>query len=161
MESALVTSAAHDPDLKLTPYWWEAAPLAETDAAGIPERADVGIVGAGYAGLSAALTLARAGRSVVVFDSLRAGEGASSRNGGICSGNVKMPFGKMVKTLGLDRALAVYGEGVAARESLARFIADEKIDCGFEHVGRFTGASKLRDNDRMGREADALNKQFD
>ena len=26
-------SAAHDPDLKLTPYWWEAAPLAQTEAA--------------------------------------------------------------------------------------------------------------------------------
>ena len=66
-------SAAHDPDLKLTPYWWEAAPLTETVAADIPGRTDVGIVGAGYAGLSAALTLARAGRSVVVFDSQHAG----------------------------------------------------------------------------------------
>jgi glycine/D-amino acid oxidase-like deaminating enzyme len=154
-------SAAHDPDLKLTPYWWEAAPLAEMEVAELPGRADVGIVGAGYAGLSAALTLARAGRSVVVFDSQRAGEGASSRNGGICSGNVKMPFGQMIKTLGMDRALAVYGEGVAARESLARFIADEEIDCGFEYVGRFTGANNPQDYDRMGGEADALNKQFD
>jgi glycine/D-amino acid oxidase-like deaminating enzyme len=154
-------SAAHDPDLKLTPYWWEAAPLNETEASDMPGQADVGIVGAGYAGLSAALTLARAGRSVVVFDSQRAGEGASSRNGGICSGNVKMPFGQMVKTLGMDQAKAVYGEGVAARESLARFIADEEIDCGFECVGRFTGASNPQDYDRMGREADALNKQFD
>ena len=121
----------------------------------------MGIVGAGYSGLSAALTLARAGRSVVVFDSQRAGEGASSRNGGICSGNVKMPFGEMIKTLGYERAMAVYGEGVAARESLARFISDEKIDCNFEYVGRFTGANSVRDYDRMGRESDELNKQFD
>ena len=156
-----MTSAAHDPDLKLTPYWWEAAPLTETEAADIPGRAKVGIVGAGYAGLSAALTLARAGHSVVVFDSQSAGEGASSRNGGICSGNIKIPFGQMIKTLGMDRAMAVYGEGVAARESLARFIAYEEIDCGFEYVGRFTGANNPQDYDRMGREADALNKQFD
>ncbi len=150
----------HDPDLKLTPYWWEAAPLMETETTDIPARADVGIVGAGYAGLSAALTMARAGRSVIVFESQRAGEGASSRNGGICSGNVKMPFGQMIKTLGFDQAMAVYGEGVAARNSLAKFIADEKIDCGFEYVGRFTGANSIQDYDRMGREADALNKQF-
>ena len=39
-------SAAHDPDLKLTPYWWEATPLTETVAADIPGRTDVGIVGA-------------------------------------------------------------------------------------------------------------------
>ncbi len=154
-------SAADDPDLELIPYWWEAAPLMETEIIDMPQRVDVGIVGAGYAGLSAALTLARAGHSVVVFDSQRAGEGASSRNGGICSGNVKMPFGQMIKTLGFDRAMRVYGEGVAARESLAQFIAEEKIDCSFEYVGRFTGANSLRDYDRMGREADALNKQFD
>ncbi|MCP4045232.1 MAG: FAD-binding oxidoreductase [Gammaproteobacteria bacterium] len=153
-------SAADDPGLKLTPYWWEAAPLMETQAVDIPGQADVGIVGAGYAGLSAALTLARAGRSVVVFDSQRAGEGASSRNGGICSGNVKMPFGQMIQTMGFDRAMAVYGEGVAARESLTQLIAEEEIDCGFEYVGRFTGANSTRDYDRMGREADALNKQF-
>ena len=154
-------SAAHDPNLKLTPYWWEAAPLTETEAADVPGRADVGIVGAGYAGLSAALTLARAGRSVVVFDSQRAGEGASSRNGGICSGNIKVPLGHFIKTLGRDRAMAIYREGVAARESLARFIADEKIDCGFDCVGRFTGATNQQNYDRMGRETDELNKYFD
>lgn len=131
-----MNSAAHDPDLKLTPYWWEAAPLNAAETVDIPGRVDVGIVGAGYAGLSAALTLARAGRSVVVFDSQRAGEGASSRNGGICSGHIKMPFTRMVKTLGMDRAMALYGEGVAARESLARFIVEEKIDCNFELVGQ-------------------------
>jgi NADPH-dependent 2,4-dienoyl-CoA reductase/sulfur reductase-like enzyme len=45
------------------PYWWEAAPReAPTDVA-LPARCDVAIIGAGYTGLSAALTLARAGRS--------------------------------------------------------------------------------------------------
>ena len=42
-----IFSAASDPDLKLTPYWWEAAPLRETEAVDIPGRADVAIVDAG------------------------------------------------------------------------------------------------------------------
>ncbi|WP_420859139.1 NAD(P)/FAD-dependent oxidoreductase [Marivivens marinus] len=46
------------------------------------ERADVCIVGAGYTGLVAALTLAERGLSVVVLDAQRAGWGASGRNGG-------------------------------------------------------------------------------
>ncbi len=62
-------------DLKLTPYWWESAPPAVTDPADIPGTADVGIVGAGFAGMTAALTLARAGRRVVVFDAMRAAGG--------------------------------------------------------------------------------------
>ena len=45
-------------------------------------RADVCVVGAGYAGLSAALELARRGYSVVVLEAQRAGWGASGRNGG-------------------------------------------------------------------------------
>ena len=53
---------------------------------------DVVIVGAGYTGLSAALTLARAGRSVQVFDRMRPGEGASTRNGGIASGNLRPTY---------------------------------------------------------------------
>ena len=71
--------------LESKPYWWEAAPLREAPPEPLPGQADVAIVGAGYTGLVAALTLARAGRSVVVLDALAPGEGASSRNGGIAS----------------------------------------------------------------------------
>jgi len=40
------------------------------------------IVGTGYSGLSATLTLARAGRDVTVIDGDIIGYGCSSRNGG-------------------------------------------------------------------------------
>ena len=85
---------------KETPYWWEAAPLPEFEGAPVQKTCDVAIVGAGFAGLTAALILARAGRSVQVFDKERPGEGASSRNGGIVSGNIKMAFSDMASTFG-------------------------------------------------------------
>jgi glycine/D-amino acid oxidase-like deaminating enzyme len=48
------------------------------------QTADFAIIGAGYAGLSAALELARAGASVAVLDMHAPGWGASGRNGGFC-----------------------------------------------------------------------------
>ena len=45
-------------------------------------RADVCVVGGGYAGMSCALELARAGRKVALLEARRAGWGASGRNGG-------------------------------------------------------------------------------
>ncbi len=49
----------------------------------MPAQSDVVVVGAGYCGLSAAIELARRGRSVVVLDRHELGWGASSRNGGM------------------------------------------------------------------------------
>ena len=72
-------------DFKETPYWWEAAPRPTLDEQPVQQTCDVAIIGAGFAGLTAALILARAGRNVQVFDKQRPGEGASSRNGGIMS----------------------------------------------------------------------------
>jgi len=157
-----VTDPADTSDMKNTPYWREASePTKIGIDTTVPERADVAVAGVGFAGLSAALTLARAGRSVVVFDAMRAGEGASSRNGGICSGNIKMAFGDMVDHFGLERAVAFYEEGVAARKSLAKLIDDEGIDCGFELVGRVNGANRPGDYERMAREAEIMNKHLD
>ncbi len=147
-------------ELAETAYWWEAAPLPDLPEQPIAGQCDVAVVGAGYAGLSAALTLARAGRSVQVFDRDRPGEGASSRNGGIASGNIRTGFGALIKAAGLERAKAIYGEGIEARDDLVAFVKNEAIDCDFQPCGRFTGAYRPANYEAMGREADLLNRHL-
>lgn len=137
-------------------FWWEAAPPRSPDPRPVAESADVVIVGAGYTGLSAALTLARAGRSVQVFDSQRPGEGASSRNGGITSGNLRLSLAQMTRRFGAERAQAMLREGKSAREDLYRFIEEERIDCDFGLVGRFVGAVAPGEYDTLARDAEAL-----
>src|SRR5215211_2646666 len=139
-------------------YWWSDAPLLAIEPKPVPAAADVVIVGAGYTGLAAAIRLARAGRSVQVFDRQRPGEGASTRNGGITSGNLRPGAAELAKRFGEDRAVAILAEAKAAREDLYRFIGEERIDCDFALTGRFSGAAAPGDYDRLAREAEALNK---
>ena len=80
-------------------FWWMAAPLRTLGQAHVLPAADVVIVGAGYTGLCAAIRLARAGRSVQVFDKQRPGEGASTRNGGITSGNLRPSHAELGQAL--------------------------------------------------------------
>lgn len=144
--------------IRSDPYWWEAAPPTTLPREPVRGRSDVAIVGAGYTGLSAAITLARAGRSVQVFDKMRPGEGASTRNGGIASGNLRPSTGELAKKFGEATARALLLEAKVAREDLAAFIANEGIDCEFKIPGRFAGASTSADYERLAREADVLAK---
>lgn len=137
-------------------FWWQAAPLTSLAERAVEPTCDVAVVGAGYTGLSAAITLARAGRSVQVFDKQRPGEGASTRNGGITSGNLRPSNAQLAARFGAEAARAILEEGKAAREDLYRFIADEKIDCDFALVGRFAGAFLPTDYEALARTADEL-----
>ncbi|HUS98324.1 MAG TPA: FAD-dependent oxidoreductase, partial [Hyphomicrobiaceae bacterium] len=138
------------------PFWWEAAPPSTLPEMPVLTSCDVVIVGAGYTGLSAGLTLARMGRPVQIFDAMRPGEGASTRNGGIASGNLRPSRQELEKKFGAERAQAIAIESKAAREDLAQFIAAENIDCDFQIVGRFSGASHAGDYEKLAREADYL-----
>lgn len=141
------------------PYWWEAAEPEEADAGPLPKKADVVIVGGGYAGMGAAIPLARAGRDVVVVERDRPGDGASSRNGGLTSANIRWSYSKLKAKFGEDAAKAYYAEGVAARDDLKNFVEAENLDCDFSMVGRFTGAMRPEILDSMKREAELLHQE--
>ena len=119
---------------------------------------DLLVVGGGFTGLSAALTAARLGKSVLVCDAGQMGLGASTRNGGICSGNIRHDHGTLEKQYGREFADGVYAEGIEARLDLAHFCAEEKIDCHLQMTGRFTGAMTPKDYDSLARNIDALNR---
>ncbi len=74
---------------KFYPYWWEDQPDYK-ESSGLQKKTDTVIVGAGFTGLSAAITLAKSGVSVVVFDSEDIGFGASTRNGGMMGSGHKV-----------------------------------------------------------------------
>jgi glycine/D-amino acid oxidase-like deaminating enzyme len=82
-------------------YWAATAgSAAPTPPLAGDRRADICIVGGGYAGLSAALHLAEAGAAVILLEAAEPGWGASGRNGGQIIPGFKAERRELVRRLG-------------------------------------------------------------
>ena len=125
------------------PWWWELPPNPDMGLTNLPDETDVAIIGSGFTGLSAALTLARSGKSVVILEAEIAGYGASTRNGGqVGSGNQKFKVQELVDLYGRDKAKALINAGTEMLSYIEELIRSENIECHFEKVGRFRGAMR-------------------
>ncbi|MFD1331228.1 NAD(P)/FAD-dependent oxidoreductase [Methylopila musalis] len=145
--------------LETDPFWWDAARPPDDGFDAMPSRADVVVVGAGFSGLSAALTLARAGRDVLVVDAGVPGFGASTRNGGqVGSGNQKFRVRTLIEMKGERQAVDLLREGVEMLDGLERLVRDENIDCAFERCGRFRGAMRPAHYETMARDMAELQR---
>lgn len=123
------------------PYWWDDAgrPVAPPEIR-LPKHVDVLIIGAGLTGLSAALELARKGRSVLVLDAMAPGEGASSRNGGMIGGGHRLSIDELAAQFGAQVARdLLYEAHCASRDHAIRSMQAESIDCDYSETGRFRG----------------------
>ena len=92
---------------------------------------DVLIIGSGYTGTSAAIEIARGGRSTLVIDSETIGWGCSSRNGGQVSSGIKSNINQLSKKYGSDLAKEILREGHKSLEWTGNFIDRDKIECDF------------------------------
>ena len=129
-------------DAKYEPYWWEAAPRLAFPEQKLPARTDVVVVGCGYTGVSASLTLAREGREVVAFDAEDAGWGCSTRNGGQIHTKLRLSLDALSKIHGRDRAVAMIKEVTNARNHVESLVKNEALDCDWNVCGLFVGAHR-------------------
>jgi gamma-glutamylputrescine oxidase len=91
--------------------------------------ADVCIVGGGYTGLGAALTLAERGLSVALLEARQVGSGASGRNGGQIHSGQRRDQDYLEETLGLDAAKALWQMAEEAKAHLTALITENGIEC--------------------------------
>jgi len=139
------------PDFSCEPYWTDGlAPFASSDPA-TRTPLDVAVIGAGYAGLSAALTLAGAGAAVAVFEARNIGDGASSRSAGSLGHVLKASLPDLRARYGDAVARRIYAEAILAREFVERLVRDHQIACGLRRSGRFIAAHSAHAFDRLQR----------
>jgi glycine/D-amino acid oxidase-like deaminating enzyme len=149
------------PDYKPEPYWWEAARPGTQFNTDLPAQTEIFIVGSGYSGLSAALELARSGRSVTVVDALAFGEAASSRSGGGVSAGINLGKGMSGGPGQAAQSEALLAESRAAYDFVTGLIERENIDCHLEKRGRFVGAYTPAHFPRLVKKAEMLNRLID
>jgi gamma-glutamylputrescine oxidase len=130
--------------------WWldeEASAFARVRV----DAPDVEIVGAGITGISAALTLAEAGRRVRVHDAREVAGGASGRNGGFALRGGAMPYDQARDWLGADVAREYWRLTEASLDRLAPLAGD-----ALRRTGSLRIAGDDEERDEIRAEYDAL-----
>ena len=98
-------------------------------------RAEVVVIGGGFCGLSAALHLAEAGRTVALLDSHEPGWGASGRNGGQVIPGLKLDPEQLVKRLGAGAGEALANLAGGAPDLVFDIIERYSIQCSPQRTG--------------------------
>ncbi|MEM8750677.1 MAG: FAD-binding oxidoreductase [Pseudomonadota bacterium] len=120
---------------------------------------DVVIVGGGFCGLSAALELARAGTRVVLLEAHRVGDGASGRNGGQMGSGQNKDAVALEKSLGFERAKALWDMAEDAKKTLLQTAKREGFDPDFM-PGQLTPMHRKRYENEVREEVEVLNTRF-
>ena len=150
-------------DFKAMPWWWEWWRPNSDLSQDPPAKTDVLVVGAGYAGLSTALEIARAGGEVTVLERGDFGSGASTLSGGAVSGGTSIGKGfsgkSAVKASQMDLQMsAMLHDAADALKQVEAVIQREGIECHWHLRGRFVGAFTPVHYAEMARKVAAYNQ---
>lgn len=121
--------------------------------------ADVVILGAGIAGLSAAIELAERGYSVIVVEAKRVAWGASGRSGGQIIFGYGCDADKLEALLGLDDARKLFDWSVEGTALIAERVNKHQIDCDLQ-AGHAHAAVKPRQVEELKRWQAQLSERY-
>jgi len=116
--------------------WWlaEAGPVEPAPPLRGEERADVVIVGGGYAGLWTAWQLLRRGASVALLEADVCGHGPSGRNGGFAE-TLWTNLPDLVERFGRERALAAARASEDSVAQIGAWCEEQGVDAWFTPKG--------------------------
>ncbi len=101
------------------------------------EKTDVAVIGAGMAGILIAWALQRQGREVVVLEAGRIAGGQTRNTTAKITSQHAMTYGRLIRTLGEEKARQYAQANEAALEEYRRCIARYGIRCDFEQKSAY------------------------
>lgn len=122
-------------------YAASALPAPERPALQGATEADICIVGAGYTGLSAGISLAEAGFKVVVLEQSRVGWGASGRNGGQIVHSYSRDIDVIEAGFGQDAARPLGQMMFEGAQIIRDRVARYGIDCDLKNGGVYAATT--------------------
>ncbi len=141
------------------PYWWRKDNPFSLTKVDLPKKVDVLIIGGGYTGLCASLAVNSLGADALVIDKGNAGEGASTRNGGMFGAHPRLSWEKIKSVFGKTVADNVFEEAPQALNFVKNIIDENKIDCDFVNSGRIQLAWTKEHFSRQKKMADNISKK--
>ena len=146
-------------------FWHDTVAMPSTlptdrDLTALPAQVDVAVIGGGYTGLSAALTLAQQGARVAVLEAETIGWGASSRNGGMTLTGLKVEMTDILKQYGRETARELFQYSLDAIDSVEQIIQSQGIQCGFSRCGHLVVATKAEHYNALPKSVEFMQKEF-
>jgi len=122
-------------------------------------RCDVCVIGGGYTGINAALSLREKGYDVVLLEAERIGWGASGRNGGHAGGDPRHGVEELEAMYGKDEARRHFDLNGAALDYVKQRIDTHAIECDWRS-GIIHATFNSKETDETKYEVDYLRKEY-
>jgi glycine/D-amino acid oxidase-like deaminating enzyme/nitrite reductase/ring-hydroxylating ferredoxin subunit len=138
--------------------WVDTAPAHDRSGTTLPGTADVVVLGAGIAGLTAACRLAEAGRDVVVLEAGQVAAGVSGNTIAKVTAQHALRYDRLVRNKDLAGAAEYAAAQLEALEWIERGVGSGGVDCSFQRVSTWIYSTRPQDREAYAKEAQACRR---
>ena len=138
--------------------WIESTPETSYEPLSDGLDVDVAVVGGGIAGITTALLLKRAGKTVAVVDAKRILHGATGYTTAKVTAAHSLAYTNVERNFGADGARLYAEANSAALELIARLVEEESIDCDFGRKPNYVYCESPDERSKIEQEIEAARR---
>jgi glycine/D-amino acid oxidase-like deaminating enzyme/nitrite reductase/ring-hydroxylating ferredoxin subunit len=136
-------------------FWIGTTPETDYPALTDTVSVDVAVVGGGITGITAAVLLKRAGKTVALVESKRIVHGATGYTTAKVTAGHGLGYSKIAKEFGEDGARTYAAANQAALERIVQLVEEDGIDCDLEPKANYVYAEDAKQAEQVAQEVEA------